>query len=262
MAPFNQPALTDSFCTTRSTAYPLRSVLDGTVFLVDLPLAQWGIGGKVAYTFIKLRFFNIMQQRRNQSHWNQTRPVFLMGDEYQEIVSASRDGLSDLNFWDKSRSSGTIGILSAQSLSSFYAAIGDRDIANALIQNFRQKICFATEDATTMNELNQWLGRTERDRWSYQHQQGRQEVPKQLSSTQSQSASQSLAYMDQPLIHAQRIRQLQPNQAIALLTLEGRHADDVLELTPIWLPTPPSQFNVSGISTDKAEPCKTQNQIK
>jgi hypothetical protein len=32
-------------------------------------------------------------------------PGFFMCDEFQEIISANREGISDMNFWDKSRSS-------------------------------------------------------------------------------------------------------------------------------------------------------------
>jgi len=65
-----------------------------------------------------------------------------MCDEYQEIISANKEGLSDLNCWDKSRSAKTVGIISAQSIKSFYASTGDRDCANAILQNSRQKLCF------------------------------------------------------------------------------------------------------------------------
>ncbi|MDD1475296.1 hypothetical protein MEO41_29125, partial [Dolichospermum sp. ST_sed4] len=64
-------------------------------------------------------------QNRNQLQVNQESPVFFMCDEFQEIVSANREGLSDLNFWDKSRSSKTIGINSSQSIASFYASLGN-----------------------------------------------------------------------------------------------------------------------------------------
>jgi hypothetical protein len=53
-----------------------------------------------------------MQRRRLEKTWNQSRPVFFLCDEYQEIVSCAKDGVSDLNFWDKSRSSGCIGVIS------------------------------------------------------------------------------------------------------------------------------------------------------
>lgn len=145
LSPFNHPDLIDAFCEQSQTSLNMQSVLDGTVYLVDMPLARWGLGGKVAYTFIKLRFFNVMQNRIHHEDWNQERPIFFMCDEYQELISASKDGLSDLNFWDKSKSSKTIGIISAQSVSSFYAALGDCDLTHAILQNFRQKICFRTE---------------------------------------------------------------------------------------------------------------------
>jgi len=58
----------------------MEVVLDGTVYLVALPLALYGLGAKAAYTFIKLRFFNLMQRRRLEKTWNQSRPVFFLCD--------------------------------------------------------------------------------------------------------------------------------------------------------------------------------------
>src|SRR5713101_6354607 len=68
----------------------LEDVLEGVVFLVELPLAVWGLGGKVASILLKLRFFNVMQRRAVEPTWNQERPVFIVCDEFQEIVSANR----------------------------------------------------------------------------------------------------------------------------------------------------------------------------
>jgi hypothetical protein len=161
LAPFNHPELLDAFCSTEGEQTTMEEILNGTIYLVDLPLARWGIGAKVAYTLIKLRFFNLMQQRTLHNDWNQENPVFFMCDEYQEIISASKDGLSDLNFWDKSRSSKTIGIISTQSVSSFYAALGNHDLAHAILQNFRQRICFKTEDKHTIELLNNMIGSTD-----------------------------------------------------------------------------------------------------
>src|SRR5438034_3610725 len=87
--------------------------------------------------------------------------VFFVCDEFQEIVSANRDGLSDLNFWDKARSTRTIGIIAAQAVSSFYAALGERDVADALLQNFRHTLCFRTEDAHTIDRLHRLIGQVD-----------------------------------------------------------------------------------------------------
>jgi len=71
LSPFQHPDLVDTFCADK--AYRLEKVLDGKLYLVDMTLAVWGIAGKVVYTLIKLRFFNVMQHRALHQEWNQTR---------------------------------------------------------------------------------------------------------------------------------------------------------------------------------------------
>lgn len=229
LAPFNHPDLVDAFCAHSQANLDMQSVLDGVVYLVDMPLSTWGLGGKVAYTFIKLRFFNIMQSRNQHPEWNQERPVFFMCDEYQELVSANKDGLSDLNFWDKSRSSKTLGIISAQSVSSFYAALGNRDLAHALLQNFRQKLCFRTEDQATLTMMDALAGRAKVQRKTTS--QTKSNSTRSLANSSSQhSTTQSITESRESVLDATLFRNLSPNEAVALLSLQGHSMDDVLEL--------------------------------
>jgi type IV secretory pathway TraG/TraD family ATPase VirD4 len=226
LSPFSHPDLADAFCSAAGVA--MEPVLDGTVYFVELPLARYGLGAKVAYTFVKLRFFNVVQRRRSEPAWNQDRPVFFVCDEYQEIISAARDALSDLTFWDKARESGCVGVIAAQSISSFYAAIGDRDIAKTVLQNFRQLLCFRTEDDATIARLVELLGQVEVAR---------------VSSTRGKSSgrdtttthSTSLSWSRQHVITPQLFRELGPDQALALLSIGGRAYDDVLTLDPVYV---------------------------
>lgn len=233
LAPFNHPELIDAFCTAHPNSARLEDVLDGEVYLINLPLARWGLGGKVAYTLIKLRFFNIMQSRATQSSWNQERYVFFLCDEYQEIVSANKDGLSDLNFWDKSRSSKTIGIISAQSVSSFYAALGDRDLSDALIQNFMQKICFRTQDQNTINMLNRLLGTVEVTRVTQGESAG--DTSGWQHSSSHSGTSTSYTTHDKPLLDGQFFRTLSGDYALAILSFNGMNFDDVLKMQPYFV---------------------------
>jgi hypothetical protein len=235
LAPFNHPELIDAFCTQSPAGLTLQSVLDGTVYLVDMPLARWGLGGKVAYTFLKLRFFNVMQNRVHQPDWNQERPIFFMCDEYQELISANQDGLSDLNFWDKSRSSKTIGIISAQSVSSFYAALGDRDLAHAILQNFRQKICFRTEDQATLSMMDRLAGQAKVQRKTTSQTSGDSTRALTEPASNHQSSTQSITESRESVLDATLFRNLTPNQAVALLSLHGHSMDDVLECLPVFL---------------------------
>lgn len=232
LSPFQHPDLVDTFCATSENAYRMEAVLEGTVYLVDMPLALWGMAGKVVYTLIKLRFFNVMQQRNLHNDWNQTRPVFFMCDEYQEIVSCNKEGLSDLNFWDKSRSSKTIGIISAQSISSFYAAIGDQNLSHALLQNFRQKLVFRVEDDWTISYCNRLLGKVET----------RQIVPSSSAGSSSgahgnshQSSGESISIQQREVIDGQLFRNIGADQVLALLSIRGYAADDVLNVAPVFV---------------------------
>jgi hypothetical protein len=236
LAPFTHPDLIDAFCTAAEpeTVGSLEDVLQGAVYLVSLPLSVWGLGGKVVYTFIKLRFYNVMQNRSTRPDWNQTNPVFFMCDEFQEIVSANKDGLSDLNFWDKSRSSKTIGIISAQAISSFYAALGDRDTTHALLQNFRQKMCFKTEDTTTLTYFNALADKVEVIRKSYSTTTGSQKHPTNFFSSSSSSTTENISFIDKPVLDAQLFRKLTPDQALALLSIEGHSMDDVIQVMSVY----------------------------
>ncbi len=242
LSPFNHPELIDAFCqhaNLEAGALTMEAVLNGAVYLVDMPLSRWGLGGKVAYTFIKLRFFNVMQSRIHHPEWNQDKPVFFMCDEYQELISASKDGLSDLSFWDKSRSSKTIGIISAQSVSSFYAALGDHDLAHAILQNFRQKLCFRTEDPATLNIMDKLAGqaRVQKKTISQTSGSGSSSNHKSFfdSTSKSLSNTQSITETRESVLDAVLFRHLSPDQAVALLSLNGHSMDDVLELLPVFL---------------------------
>lgn len=233
LSSFQHPDLVDTFCAGGRLSCRMEDVLDGTLCLVDMPLSQWGMAGKVIYTMLKLRFFNVMQQRALHPEWNQARPVFFMCDEYQEIVSCNRDGLSDLNFWDKSRSSKTIGIISAQSVSSFYAAIGNRDLVHALLQNFRQKLIFRTEDDWTISYCNRLTAKVDTRQIVESASTGSSRSIHGGST--SESHSQSVSIQQRDVVDGQLFRNLIPDQVLAMLSLDGYAADDVLNVKAVFV---------------------------
>ncbi len=202
LTPFTHPDLVDAFCPP-ADALAIETLGAGAIFLVDLPLSVWGIGAKVIYTFIKLRFFQYMQRRPAAER---SRLVLFLCDEYQEVVSANKDGLSDLNFWDKGRAFGTVGIISAQSIASFYAALGDRDLADTLLQNFRQKLCLRTEDWHTVHFFERLLG----------HPTDRRLRPR-------------------PLVPAALMRRLYRRQALAVVSVAGEAIEEIVDLPAVFV---------------------------
>ena len=219
LAPFSHPVLFDTFCSNQDNQIDLTNLFQGKIYLIDLPLARWGLGGKVVYTLIKLRFFNLMQNRQHLT--NEQLPIFFMCDEFQEIISANQEGLSDLNFWDKSRSSKTIGIISSQSIASIYAAVGSHDLANAILQNFRQKICLRTEDLTTLNFIARLLGNAK--------------IKKLSESRSDNHSSVTISETQEGVVDPQIFRDLHPKQAMAILSIADHSVDDILNLLPAYV---------------------------
>ena len=148
-----------------------------------------------------------------------------------------------MNFWDKSRSSKTIGIVSAQAISSFYAALGNRDLADALCQNFRQKLCFRTEDLNTLQYFQTLADKVEVSRRTFGESSGTQEQGGRGSNS-SRSKSESTSWTEKQVLNAQIFRQLSPDQAIALLSIGGQSADDILDMMPVYVT--PSAVSEAG----------------
>jgi type IV secretory pathway TraG/TraD family ATPase VirD4 len=230
------PDIIENFCCTDSNeALPFEQVLDGTIFLVDMPEAIYAGSYRIIHTLIKLRWFYVMQARSAHPEWNQTRYVFFMCDEYQKLMTASstEGSVSDLTFWDKSRESRAIGIISAQGVSSLYASIRNHDLANAIVQNFRQKLCFKTEDLKTLDYIQRITGSAEIDVVGHSKQTSTSTVEGRQHRTTSHS--KQLSKREQKVIDTQLIRSLKANQAVALLSFEQESMDDVLNCKPVFV---------------------------
>ena len=240
---FQTVELSDAFCNTDPVKnYDLKDILNnGDIVLVDLPLVKFGKAGKTVYTLLKLRYFNLMQSRHADETLNKDRFCFFLCDEYQELISSTGSaGLSDGNFWDKSRSSRMIGIISAQSIAAFETAIGDRTKTQTILSNFVQKICFRTGEEQTIRYFSETIGKAEVQKFTHNEGSSAQWYGGNMSNNQGYSVS----YVDKHVIDANLFRQLGdvPNApikgtttALACLSIEGRAIDDVIMLTPLFI---------------------------
>ena len=237
LSPFQAPELIDAFSGSNND-YDLSGILSGDIVLIDLVLSKWQTAGKVVYTLIKLRFFSLLQERQANKNLPQNY-VFFMCDEYQDVISASKQGLSDLSFWDKSRSAKCVGIISTQSVSSFRSAIGDINLCDTILANFRQKIFFKTEDTQTLDLMNKLTGRVEVTRQSFNFStgQGESQQPGHWFSgtNNNNSTSMNNQIVERNLIDSNLVRQLNNDLAIALLNIDGESADDVLYVYPKYV---------------------------
>lgn len=242
---FTHPDMVDAFSssTEQGEADLTALINDGEVFLVNLPQTKFGReGARFAYLLIKLRFFAMMRERRTRKDWNQTRPVAFICDEYQSIV----DSVSDTDFWDKSRSSKTLGIVSMQGVASLVQALNhNQKAAEAILQNFRQRLFFRTEDEATLRLIQTLLGQVDVVLESSGEGFNASEsvskplgglggsASRSLSESWSENTGASLSRQD--LFGPHDVRSLTADYALFIGNIGDSAADDVVNVQPLYV---------------------------
>jgi len=241
--PFISPDLVDAFSVENAHGeadlYDLLNTRE--IFLVNLPRHKFGAqGARFAYLLIKLRFFTMMSERRSRPDVNQDRYVAFLCDEYQGIV----DSVSDVDFWDKSRSSKCFGIVSMQGYSSLVQAVGNQQTANAIFQNWRQRAIFRTEDAATLEMTQRLLGQVDvhiqgsSENYSSTTGISRSAGGASISSSDSSSEGTSINIQRQNLFDANDFRKLDAQYALFCGNVGDKAVDDVIEVKPLFVPEP------------------------
>jgi hypothetical protein len=216
---FADPEIQDAFCSAdRDRQAHLQDVLSGAVFVVHLSREKFKAAAQVVYLFIKERFFNLVNRRVELPRGlpARERPVLFCCDEYQQIASAG-----DAQFFDKSRELSTIGVVASQSLDACISAIGNEETALTLLSNFVNTIAFRSTPRT-MRWITDRLGEVDIERRSYSYSVS--------SGMGGDSFGFSTSLQRLAVLSAQTFRELQPDQAVALLSIGGRAVDDVIVL--------------------------------
>lgn len=255
LSPFCHPDLVDAFSAGETQGEAdLTALLDGAIYFVNLPMTLFGKeGARYAYMLIKLRFFSLMRERRTRKEWNQNTPIAFVCDEYQAIV----DSITDTDFWDKSRSSGCLGVISMQGVASLIDAVDKHQTADAILQNFRQRIVFRTEDKATMEMVQGLLGQVDvlitstSDGSSTSISNGPPKdgtfesglagvmtmsgPPGQVSTSEGQSYSESTSIQRQQLFDANDFRGLSTDYALFIGNLGDHAVDEVIHMQPLYV---------------------------
>jgi type IV secretory pathway TraG/TraD family ATPase VirD4 len=249
LSPFSHPDLVDAFSGGETEGEAdLTALLSGAIYFVSLPMTLFGKeGARYAYMLIKLRFMSLMRERRTRKEWNQETPVGFICDEYQAIC----DSVTDTDFWDKSRSSGCFGIVSMQGVASLLQAVGSKQTADAILQNFRQRLIFRTEDDATMSMVQRLLGQVDvlitstsdgSSSGVSSSQQGAA-IPLQWgtagpgnnSFSEGNSYSESTSLQRQQLFDANDFRRLSTDYGLFIGNLGDRAVDEVIYMQPLFV---------------------------
>jgi type IV secretory pathway TraG/TraD family ATPase VirD4 len=136
-----------TFAGGRSGLISFDSVFDGTLIVLHVPRSRYQRAASAVYTLAKRRFFTSVENRRANPALDQTRPIIFGIDEYQLCASES-----DVDSLGVIRSAGCMVLATTQGVSSLYTAL-PRDVVDAALQNFTQKVFFKTDDHETLATL-------------------------------------------------------------------------------------------------------------
>lgn len=99
----------------RGTNITPAACFDGKIIVIDLPVATHGAVGLIGQSIFKFAFQQTVQQRTAE----QQRPLFLVADEFQELVT-----VEDFRFASVSRECKVINLWLSQSVASIHAVLG------------------------------------------------------------------------------------------------------------------------------------------
>lgn len=124
----------------------------GFIFILDLPIQEYGEAGRVIQGIWKTMFQRAMLRRDTRQH---PRPVFLWCDESQNFISSY-----DYEFQAVARSARACTVYLTQNLSNYHARLGSNGHAAALslLGNFQTKIWHANGDHVTNQHAADTLG--------------------------------------------------------------------------------------------------------
>jgi type IV secretory pathway TraG/TraD family ATPase VirD4 len=195
LEPLRDYRIQKTFAGNKNTLIPIESVFEGQIIILHVPRSRYQRAANAVYTMAKRRFFTAVENRRSNKALNQTRPVIFGVDEYQLCISES-----DVDSLGVIRSAGCMVLATTQGVASLYTAL-PRDVVDAALQNFTQKLFFKTDDHETLATLIR----------ATQH-------------TKSGFKTEELFAMNR-------------NQGVAHLTVGDQSVDGVMDLEPLFVST-------------------------
>jgi hypothetical protein len=131
-----------------------EDTFNGKIIIVDLPVQEFRLAGKVANLAWKY-CFQVAVLRRMQPGSGYLRPVFLWADEAQNFVTRF-----DAEYQAVARSAGGCTVFLTQNRESYRRVLGNSDAVDSLLGNLQAK--FFCQNS---GETNEWAARLLGERW-------------------------------------------------------------------------------------------------
>lgn len=154
--PFNTRPLRELFGEADTTITP-EACFDGKIIIVDVPIQEYHLAGKLANLTWKYNFQRAVMRRMPPTQpGTYLRPVVLWADEAQNVVTRF-----DAIYQAVARSAGGCTVYLTQNRESFRLALGSDDAVDALLGNLQLK-CFCQNGSPGTNG---WASGLMGERW-------------------------------------------------------------------------------------------------
>lgn len=167
LAYFLDPDIASVFSSDEPDTFSLSELDSGAVITVTMP-QRLVSERRYVQTYLKILFYLHVLRRFDKSPAERRGEnlLLLIADEFQDLVTASEDGISDHKVVDRVRAANAAIIAGMQSELSADPAIGVQK-REVLTLNMRSRIIFRAADLKGANESAAFLGK--RDRWRKSH---------------------------------------------------------------------------------------------
>ena len=172
-----------------------KLVNSGNVLILDIN--KEGIS-RPASIFIKTMYQRAVLDRLKKSEVTEV-PAVLVGDEMQDWVTTSSNGLSDSTFLSKGREANSIVIAATQSMNTLQDALKSKVTAKVIKQCFKTIISGQTHDEDTVELFKPFAGKVEEKRESHSVSETIQNAvsnPVLINNLQSQRGNVSESYSE------------------------------------------------------------------
>jgi hypothetical protein len=132
-----------------------EDAFDGKIIIIDLPVQDFRLAGKVAALAWKYCFQIAVLRRTPPTDGSYLRPVFLWADEAQNFITDF-----DAEFQATARSAGGCTVYLTQNRESFRRVLGNNDAVDSLLGNLQAK--FFCQNS---GETNKWASELLGERW-------------------------------------------------------------------------------------------------
>lgn len=161
LEPFNHAAIAEVFSSTEPNTFEIADVDQGAVIALTLP-QRFVVERRFLNTYLKTLFYYHVRRRYDlpKEELKKRNQLLLVGDEYHELATASKDGMADHSNIDRLRDAGLAIIGGMQSIVSPDPYIG-RENRESLILNFRTRIYFQAAEEKDAVAAAETVGKKE-----------------------------------------------------------------------------------------------------